>query len=162
MKRRILASAVVLAFILALGPVPRAAADGGASTRNILLGVGAAAGTLIIINHNKQVHEHYAQDAANQAALANQRNDAEAAYRAEIRAYNHEVAVSDNLKKEVALKDKVIADQNLMLDQQKQQLAQLGLSAQPVAIAPAPSKSTTRANSMAATSEMVSYGWGTL
>jgi hypothetical protein len=162
MKRTILASAVVLAFILAVGPVPRAAADGGASTRNILLGIGAAAGTLLVINHNKQVHEHYAQDAANEAALANQRNNSEAAYRAEVRAYNHEVAVSDNLKKEVALKDKVIADQNLMLNQQKQQLAQLGVSAQTLAVASAPAKSTTHANTTAVTSEMVSYGWGTL
>lgn len=167
MKRKILAGALIAAFLVAFAPARQAVADGAASTRNILLGIGAAAGTLIIINHNKQVHEKYAQDAANQAALANQRDNAQAAYKAELKAYQNQVAVTDNLKKEVALKDKVIADQSSVIKQQKTQLAQMGVSAQPVAIAPvrAPASSTAHASASVASgpsSEMVSYGWGTL
>ncbi|SRR5579872_531392 len=167
MKRKILVGVLIAAFFMAFAPARQAVADGAASTRNILLGIGAAAGTLIIINHNKQVHEKYAQDAATQAALANQRDNAQAAYKAELKAYQNQVAVTDNLKREVALKDKVIADQSSVIKQQKTQLAQMGVSAQPVAIAPvrAPASNTARASRSVASgpsSEMVSYGWGTL
>jgi hypothetical protein len=165
MKRQIIAGALLAAFLLMLAPTSRAVADGAASTRNILLGIGAAAGTLLIINHNKKVHEKYAQDAATQAALANQRNNAEAAYQAEVKAYQHEVAVSDNLKREVALKDQMIADQNAMIKQQKIQLAQMGVSTQAVAITPVKPAGSTRGTAVAMnapSSEMVSYGWGTL
>src|SRR5579864_8701627 len=99
MKLKIIAGTLIALLFVSMTPSPQALADGAASTRNILLGIGAAAGTLIIINHNKQVHAKYAQDAAAQAALANQRNDAEAAYKSEVQAYNHQVAVSDNLQK---------------------------------------------------------------
>ncbi|HXW51004.1 MAG TPA: hypothetical protein VEJ41_03345 [Candidatus Acidoferrales bacterium] len=167
MKRKILVGAVIAAFLVAFAPFGKAVADGGASTRNILLGIGAAAGTLLIINHNKQVHEKYAQDAATQAALASQRDNAEAAYKAEVKAYNNQVAVTDNLKKEVALKDQMIADQSTIIKQQKTQLAQMGLSAQPVAVAPVRAPASNAAPSTTAmahgpTSEMISYGWGTL
>ena len=157
--RHILAGVLIGAFLLALAPAPRAMADGAASTRNILMGLGAAAATLIIINHNKQVHAKYAQDAARQAALENQRNDAEAAYRAEERAYRHELAVSEALQHEVAVKDRIIAQQTALIDRQKQQLAQLGMSQQPVAVAPAPA---VKAKAGRAVAQMISYGWGTL
>ena len=75
---KLVAAGLLGALLLALMPAPQALADGAASTRNILLGVGAAAGTLIIINHNKKVHEKYAEDAQKQAALAEQRDDAQA------------------------------------------------------------------------------------
>jgi hypothetical protein len=158
--RHLLAGALIGAFLLALAPAPRAMADGAASTRNILMGLGAAAATLIIINHNKQVHAKYAQDAARQAALENQRNDAEAAYRAEERAYRHELAVSEALQHEVAVKDRIIAQQNALIERQKQQLAQLGISQQPVAVAPVPAVKTKAAQHPVA--QMISYGWGTL
>jgi hypothetical protein len=164
MKQKLIAGALAVAFLLAFLPGRQAYADGAASTRNILLGIGAAAGTLLIINHNKKVHEKYAQDAANEAALADQRNDAEAAYKAEVKAYNNQVAVTDNLKKEVAMKDEMIADQNAIIKQQKTQLAQLGVSAQTLAVArapvtTAPAKATV---ATAPTNMVVSYGWGTL
>jgi hypothetical protein len=165
MKQKLIALALAVAFVLAFVPGRQAYADGAASTRNILLGIGAAAGTLLIINHNKKVHEKYAQDAANEAALANQRDNAEAAYKAEVRAYNNQVAVTDNLKKEVAMKDQMIADQDAIIKQQKTQLAQLGVSAQTVAVTgarvttAAPAKATI---ATAPTNMVVSYGWGTL
>ncbi len=156
MKLKIIAGVLVALLFVSMTPGPRALADGAASTRNILLGIGAAAGTLLIINHNKQVHAKYAQDAAAQAALANQRNDAEAAYQSEVRAYKHQVAVSDNLQKEVALQDATI-------QQQKKQLAEVGVSVQPVAQAPViHAGSSHSAPAKMAMSQMVSYGWGTL
>jgi LytS/YehU family sensor histidine kinase len=149
--RNLLVGSLIAALLVSLAPTPQALADGAASTRNIIMGIGAAAATLIIINHNKKVHEKYAQDAATEAALANQRNDAQAAYRAEVRAYNHQVAVTDSLKKEVAIDNKLIA-------QQKQQLAQVGIH-QDVTVAPVVTKSG--ATKMT-TAQVVSYGWGTL
>lgn len=167
MKQKIVAAGLAAAFLLAFVPGREAFADGGASTRNILLGIGAAAGTLLIINHNKQVHEKYAQDAANEASLASQRDNAEAAYKAEVKAYDNQVAVTDNLKKEVSLKDQMIADQSAIIKQQKTQLAQLGVQAQTIAVQPvrAPAAHAAPATSSVAsapTSMMVSYGWGTL
>lgn len=156
MKLKTIAGTLIAVLLISLTPASQAFANGAASTRNILLGIGAAAATLVIINHNKQVHAKYAQDAAAQAALANQRNDAEAAYRSEVKAYTHQVAVSDNLQKEVAL-------QNSTIQQQKQQLAQMGISVQPVAVAPSIRAGSTRsAAAKVAMSQMVSYGWGTL
>ncbi len=155
MKLKIIAGTLVALLFVSMTPAPQAFADGAASTRNILLGIGAAAGTLIIINHNKQVHAKYAQDAAAQAALSEQRNNAEAAYRSEVRAYDHQVAVSDNLQKEVALQDATI-------QQQKQELAQVGVSVQPVAQAPVIHTGSHAAPAKMAMSQMVSYGWGTL
>lgn len=166
MKQKIIAGALVVAFALAFLPGRQAFADGAASTRNILLGIGAAAGTLIIINHNKKVHEKYAQDAANEAALQSQRDNAEAAYKAEVKAYNNQVAVTDNLKREVALKDQMLADQNAIIKQQKTQLAQLGVQAQTVAVSRAPAMHSAPTSASVAsaptTNMMVSYGWGTL
>jgi len=152
MKTRALVAAFLIAALFgSLAPAPRALADGGASTRNILLGIGAAAGTLIIINHNKKVHAQYAADAQKQAATAAQANDAQAAYNAEKRAYDNQLAVTNELKKEVAIKDNIIS-------QQKTALAQMGVQAPavvPVAVAkPAPM-------TMGHSAQMLSYGWGT-
>ncbi|HEY0798660.1 MAG TPA: hypothetical protein VGD50_05890 [Candidatus Baltobacteraceae bacterium] len=106
MKRsnRLLVAAVAAALGFSLlAPAPTLA-DGAASTRNIIFGgAAAAAGTLILINHNKQVHERYAADAQTQATLAAQRNDATAAYESERSAYNHEVAINGEYKREVSL-----------------------------------------------------------
>jgi len=145
-----IAMSLIAAILVSLTPAPRAFADGAASTRNILLGVGAAAATLIIINHNKKVHQKYAEDAQAQAALASQRDDARTAYKAEVRAYDNQVAVSNELKKEVSVKDS-------MISQLRGQLAQMGVQTQ--IVKPGPKS----APALAAHSvQIVSYGWGTL
>jgi hypothetical protein len=157
--KALLATSLIAAILVSLAPAPRALADGAASTRNILLGVGAAAGTLIIINHNKKVHQKYAEDAQKQAALAAQRDDAQAAYKAEQRAYDNQLAVSQNLKKEVAVKDNVIAAQKSAIAAQQQQLAKLGIQSQVVAVAPV---TVAKPAMQGHSPQMVSYGWGTL
>ena len=159
-----IAMSVIAAILVSLAPAPRALADGAASTRNILLGVGAAAATLIIINHNKKVHQKYAEDAQAQAALASQRDDARAAYRSEVRAYDNQVAVASELRKEVAVKDKMINDQKTAISQLQTQLAQMGVQTQTVAAAPAAAPAPKKpAPALAAHSaQILSYGWGLL
>jgi hypothetical protein len=113
--KRFIAASIALAMLLALRPVAPAHADGKASTRNILLG--GAAATLLIINHNRKVHQRYAEYEQRNAALAQQRNDAWAAYRSAEAAYEHEASVASELQREVAYQHDII-------QQQRQQLAQ--------------------------------------
>ncbi len=93
---------------LLVAPRP-AAANGAASTRNIFLGTAAAAaGTLLIINHNKQVHAKYAEDARRQAATQDQANQAQAAYSSERSAYDHQSAIVREYRKEVAYRQRQV------------------------------------------------------
>lgn len=126
-----------------LGPVPTLA-DGAASTRNIILG--GAAATLLILNHNKKVHQRYAEDEQRQAALQSQRNDAEAAYASERSAYEHQVAVNQTLEKEVAYQHQVVVKLQRELAARKRTTAQ--------------SNGTNQSNHGSA--PVVSYGWGRL
>jgi hypothetical protein len=103
---RIIALAVLAAMLATLAPQAPVSADGAASTRNIILGGAAAA--LIIINHNKKVHQKYAEDAATAASLAAQRDNAQAAYASEKRAYDSEAALVTDLKKEVAYQHDIV------------------------------------------------------
>jgi hypothetical protein len=156
---KIIAAGLLGALLLAVTPAPRALADGAASTRNILIGVGAAAGTLLIINHNKKVHEKYAEDAQKQAALAEQRNDAQAAAAQYKKAYEEQLATSNELKKEVAI-------QQQQIDGLKQQLAAISppgstfLSSKP-AVAVVTQNTATHTITAIAPTQVVSYGWGT-
>jgi uncharacterized protein HemX len=95
-----LVGTLALALPFGLAPAP-ARANGAASTRNLLI-LGAAAATYLIVQHNRKVHEKYAEDAARQAQLQEQRNDAWAAYHQEQRAYEQEHVAVSELKKEVA------------------------------------------------------------
>jgi len=152
---RLAAAATLVAFLGILAPQVPARADGAASTRNIILGgAAAAAGALILINHNKQVHERYAQDAAKQAALAQQRDDAWAAYNSERSAYEQEARVVSELKKEVAYQHQII-------DQQRKQLAmmQRGPSANFARESVAQLKTRDGKTQQVA---VTSYGWGSL
>jgi hypothetical protein len=103
---RFAALAALVGMLSSLAPAP-VAADGAASTRNILIGTAAA--TLIILNHNAKVHEKYAEKDRQIAAEAQARNDAIAAYNAEKSAYEHEAAVAGSLKRQLAYKDSQIA-----------------------------------------------------
>ena len=133
---------IALAFT-ALGSPP-VRANGAASTRNIILGTAAAAaGTLLIINHNRKVHQRYAEDAQKQAVLEQENNNAWAAYRQERRAYQQEVAANGELQKEIAYQHRVV-------EQQHHQLASMHVSN-----SFAPSTGGTRV-------ALESYGWGDL
>jgi len=149
---RLLASAALAGMLATLAPAPPASADGAASTRNILLGIGAAAATMVIVNQNRKIHERYAQDAATQAALAQKANDAWAAYHAEQSAYQHEVAVVGSLKTELAYQQNQISGL-------KQQLASANANQHNYV-----ATTVTKVASPVGVQQkvaLVSYGWGT-
>ena len=125
-------------------------ADGAASTRNIILG--GALATYLIIQHNRKVHEKYAEDARNEAAANARADNASAAYASEKRAYEAQVAANADLKREVAYQHNVVV-------QQQKQLAASGISF----VAPAQKPSVKARVASAARPQqvaLVSYGWG--
>ena len=100
-KRRLACFAFAATLAATALPVAPALADGAASTRNILLG--GAAATLLIINHNRKVHQKYAEYDRRQAETQAQANNAQAAYESERSAYAHEAALVAGYKHEVAV-----------------------------------------------------------
>jgi hypothetical protein len=153
----IIASAALL--LAPLFDAQPAAADGAASTRNIIFGAAAVAGTLLIINHNKKVHERYAEDARRQAALADQRDDAQAAYASERRAYQNEVALVQSYQHEVALQHGQVARDRAQISALQHQVALTRQRRDTVAAAP---QQAAPALTTAYDPAIVSYGWGTL
>lgn len=157
--KRALAGTTLAAMLALLVPAAPALADGAASTRNILLGVGAA--TYLIIQHNRKVHEKYAEYDRRQAELQSENSDAWAAYSSEKNAYDNELAEVSDLKREVAYQHNVV-------EQLRHQLAMSGgshtHSFQQTAYAPPrhqrqvshTSRRVANNNDVA----MVSYGWG--
>jgi uncharacterized protein involved in exopolysaccharide biosynthesis len=137
---------MTMAAMLAAAAPSAALADGAASTRNILLGAGLA--TYLIIQHNRKVHEKYAEDARQQAALESQNSNMQAAYNSERTAYSNARAEIVDLKREVAYQHSVIV-------QQRGQVAmQTGFGTQPATRVAAASYGPGKQVSM------VSYGWG--
>lgn len=150
--------AAVLAASLLVGFTPSGAvkADGAASTRNIL--IGAAAATLIIVNHNRKVHEKYAQDAQAQASLAAQRNDAQAAYAAEKKANQNLQAANSELKREVAYQHDIVTQQNHQIAMMKSSSVGSPNYATTAKVASTKSNGGSHPQTVA----VVSYGWGTI
>ena len=137
-----------MAAMLALAAPSAAMADGAASTRNILLGAGLA--TYLIIQHNRKVHQKYAEDARQQAALQSQNSNMQAAYSSERTAYQNSQAEIVDLKREVAYQHSVIVGQ-------RQQVAAQGFGTQtPRTRVAAASMSPPRQVAM------TYYGWGTI
>lgn len=144
MKRTLASIALASTVALTAIPAAPALADGAASTRNIIGGAAVIGGTLLIINHNKKVHQKEDEMASAQAQAEENANNAQAAYQSERKAYLAQVAINGEYKREVALQHKLIV-------QMRRQLA----SAQKpgnVSIAPAPP----------ARVATTSYGWGAL
>lgn len=153
--KRALAGTTLAAMLALLVPAAPALADGAASTRNIILGIGAA--TYLIIQHNRKVHEKYAEYDRRQAELQSENNDAWAAYSSEKNAYNNAIAEVGDLKREVSYQHNVV-------QQLRHQLAMSDRnhtrSFQQTAYTP--SQPVTRTARRASNSDvaMVSYGWG--
>lgn len=161
--KRLIAGMLAAGLLLSAMPATVAHADGAASTRNILFGLGAAAGTLIIINHNRQVHEKYAQDAQTEAALAAQRNDAQAAYASEKKANENLAVAISELKREVAYQHSIIEDQQNKIAMLKSSTLSSPTYSAPARVAAAPGVNGSVADkSTAKTVAVVSYGWGTI
>jgi hypothetical protein len=169
--KRAIAGTTLTAMLALAVPAAPALADGAASTRNILFGLGAA--TYLIIQHNRKVHERYAEDARRQAELQSEKNDAWAAYSSEKRAYDNSLAEITDLKREVAYQHNIILQQRQQLaltQRNTAYAAQQRPSAPTRAAYAAPVRraskhqqarrvaAVTRSNDVA----MVSYGWGTI
>lgn len=153
--KRALAGTTLAAMLAMLVPAAPALADGAASTRNILLGVGAA--TYLIIQHNRKVHEKYAEYDRRQAELQSENSDAWAAYSSEKNAYQNAMAEVTDLKREVAYQHNVVQQlrrQVAMADRNHTR------SFQQTAYAPRSSTSHTSHRASNSDVAMVSYGWG--
>ena len=150
--KRSIAAAALFALFAGVAPMQPALANGAASTRNILLLGGAA--TYLIIQHNRKVHEKYAQYDRQQAALSQERNNAYAAYNQEQHAYGQELAVNNELKKEIAYQHEVIG-------QQRTQLAALNVHR---SFADTRVSTVRSAGAHGNTQQlaMTSYGWGSI
>jgi hypothetical protein len=150
--KRIIAGTTLAAMMALAAPAAPALADGAASTRNILLGIGAA--TYLIIQHNRKVHEKYAEYDRRQAELQAENSDAWAAYNSERNAYANATAEVSDLKREVSYQHDIIT-------QQRRQLAlaeRSGYRAPSVAYTGERARSSSHASSHDVA--MISYGWG--
>jgi uncharacterized protein (DUF2252 family) len=155
-------SAFIVTALLALTlPALPARADGAASTRNIILGGALAAGTLLILNHNKKVHQK-------EDELSNARDQAQAQRDQAYASYQSEAASAGALRKQLAAENREMASLKRQIAQQNSQIRQLrkqvsetnGNSAKNSFIGPPP----TRAASTPPTMRLAqaSYGWGQL
>jgi hypothetical protein len=161
MTKRRLACLTLAASIGTLAlPAAPALADGAASTRNIILG--GAAATLLIINHNKKVHQKYAEYDRRQAQTQAEANNAEAAYQSERSAYAHEAALVASLQHEVAIQHQEVVSL-------RHQLAMRGGSSRHVAAKPsAPNRTVVAASPGTPNAQRptqiasTEYGWGSL
>jgi hypothetical protein len=158
--KRTIAAALAASLLIGLAPSSPVKADGAASTRNIILG--AAAATLLIVNHNRKVHEKYAQDAQAQAALAAQRNDAQAAYASEKKANDNLTVANSELKREVAYQHDIITKQDQKLAMMKSSTLASPNYASTASVASTPRRPGVGSSSNPQTVAVVSYGWGTI
>jgi hypothetical protein len=144
MKRTLGSLALAGAIALTAMPAAPVLADGAASTRNIIGGAALVGGTLLIINHNKKVHQKEDEMASAQAQAEESANNAQAAYAAERRAYLAQVAINGEYKHEVAI-------QHRMIVQLRGQVASASRSRSAYAAPAQPARVAT-----------TSYGWGSL
>ena len=157
--KRTIAAALAASLLVGLAPSAPVKADGAASTRNIL--IGAAAATLLIVNHNRKVHEKYAADAQAEASLAAQRNDAQAAYASEKKANENLQAANAELKREVAYQHDIITKQDQKLAMMKSSTLASPNYASTASVATTPRRPGVDSASNQ-TVAVVSYGWGTI
>lgn len=162
-----LTAAIGLSFV---APRP-ALADGAASTRNIIFGAAAIGGTLLIVNHNKKVHQKYAEYDRRQAETAYERNQAQAAYASEKQAYQNEVALVHDLQREVAYQHQAIhqRDKEVALLKHSLVVAKYGRGKSTAYVGHADARRTDRGPSgppqkagvaSRPTDRTLSYGWG--
>ncbi len=164
MTNRLACLSLSAALALTAVPAAPALADGAASTRNILLG--GAAATLLIINHNRKVHQKYAEYDRRQAQTQAEASNAEAAYESERSAYAHEAALVQGYQHEVT-----VQHHEVVVLRQELARAQSRGPAQHVAAArsrPAPrplvaaAHVAQRPQAPRQLASTTSYGWGTL
>jgi len=161
-KRRLASFTLAAALAATAVPAAPALADGAASTRNII--IGGAAATLLIINHNRKVHQKYAEYDRAVARQQARASNAEAAYESERQAYAHEAALVAGYQHEVAVQHQEVLrlrHQLAMSRRTPQHVAAAQPQARPAfhPLVASARNVPERAPTRVATT---SYGWGTL
>ena len=118
--------------------------------------------TLLIINHNRKVHEKYAEKDRAIARQQARASDAESAYYSERQAYAHEAALVASYQHEVAVQHQEVLRLRHQIAMSRR-TAQHVAAAQPQpAFHPLVAAATHRPNRAATRVANVSYGWGAL
>ena len=166
MKNRLACLSLTAALAATAIPAAPALADGAASTRNIILG--GAAATLLIINHNRKVHQKYAEYDRRQAQTQAEASNAEAAYQSERAAYAHEAALVQGYKHEVAVQhhEVVMLRRQLALAQTRGHAQHVAAAPSRPAVHPLVAAARVERGSAAPGRQIAnsgtSYGWGAL
>ncbi len=165
MKNRLACLSLTAALAATAIPAAPALADGAASTRNIILG--GAAATLLIINHNRKVHQKYAEYDRRQAQTQAEASNAEAAYASERQAYAHEAALVQGYQHEVAVQhhEVVMLRRQLALAQNRSHAQHVAAAQSRPAIHPLVAAARVERPAGASrqvASSSTSYGWGAL
>jgi hypothetical protein len=159
-KRRLASFTLAAALAATAMPAAPALADGAASTRNII--IGGAAATLLILNHNRKVHEKYAEKDRAIARQQARASDAESAYYSERQAYAHEAALVASYQHEVAIQHQEVLRLRHQIAMSRRP-AQHVAAAQPrPAFHPLVAAATYHPNRAATRVATTSYGWGSL
>lgn len=161
-KRNLACLALAASIGMTAMPAAPALADGAASTRNIILGGAAIAGTLLIINHNRKVHQKYAEYDRRQAYTQAQANNAEAAYASERQAYNHEAALVEGYKHEVAIQHQEVLRLRHEIAMSRRSNAHVASTAGATGPLVAGARVERTQSGTRIASNAPSYGWGSL
>ena len=160
-KRRLACFSLAAALATTALPAAPALADGAASTRNII--IGGAAATLLILNHNRKVHEKYAEKDRAIARQQARASDAEAAYYSERQAYAHEAALVASYRHEVAIQHQEVLRLRHQIAMSRRPAQQHVAAAQPQpAFHPLVAAASYHPDRGATRVATTSYGWGTL
>jgi hypothetical protein len=166
MKNRLACLSLAAALAATAIPAAPALADGAASTRNIILG--GAAATLLIINHNRKVHQKYAEYDRRQAQTQAEASNAQAAYASERQAYAHEAALVQGYQHEVAVQhhEVVMLRRQLALAQNRGHAQHVAATQPRPAIRPLVAAARVEQrpgdSSRQIANSGTSYGWGAL
>jgi hypothetical protein len=158
-KRRLACFTLAAALGATAMPAP-ALADGAASTRNII--IGGAAATLLILNHNRKVHQKYAEKDRAIARQQARASDAEAAYYSERQAYAHEAALVASYQHEVAIQHQEVLRLRHQLAMSRRPAQHVAAAQPQPAYHPLVAAASSRPDRAPTRIANVSYGWGTL
>ena len=153
-------------LLASVAPAAPALADGAASTRNIIGGAAAVGATLLIINHNRKVHQKYDEYQHAQQQAEAERNQAQSSYQSEAVAassYQQRLAATN---RELASYKRTVARQHSEIVQLRHEAALVrpaGTRPATAFVQSAPAARRSSADSATAGRvASVSYGWGQL
>ncbi len=159
-KRRLACLTLAAALATTAIPAAPALADGAASTRNII--IGGAAATLLILNHNRKVHQKYAEKDRAIARQQARASNAEAAYESERQAYAHEAALVTSYQHEVAVQHQEVLRLRHELAMSRRATQHVAAARPRPAFHPLVAAASSRPDRGPTRVANASYGWGAL